>query len=63
MKNKLLMFKNKIFAIPGITNLAIALLTLGTEALIRKTSTKEYKSKDAYLNAKYEYFSKYYGEK
>lgn len=60
MKNKLILIKNKVFGIPGIGNLTIALLTLGVEALIRK-SNREAKCKDSYINAKHNYFSKYYG--
>ena len=63
MKNKLLMFKNKILGVPGIANLAVALLTLGIESVIRNSNKKEVNCKDPYINAKYEYFSKFYGGK
>ena len=56
------MFKNKILGVPGIANLAVALLTLGIESVIRN-SKKECKSKDSYINAKYKFLSDYYGGK
>lgn len=52
----------KISGVPGLTNVFLMLLGIGIESTVRGVAKRKgtKKHKDPYINAKYEFLSKFY---